>query len=166
MIGFNREAQTILAILMVAFAVLLIALQIARKVKTDTTFTRIDNILWICEFLTVLSLIAIVVADYFLYLPFIPSNSPGCLPHISQFGVVASGVDASKFAVTPAASYPALTYQAAVSVYRSSPNGLATGYFAWDGLSVIILNSSAYQLATGATIGTSWVFQDLSTTKA
>ncbi len=179
MIGLNTTSQTFLAVMMVVFTILLIALQVVRlgkaKKESDgrhpgesggTRFTSQDLNLWICELLTVIALAIIVVMIFILYWKYIPADSPGCLPSISEFGVIASNIDPSKYAVTPAATYNATTYADAVSVYKSSPNGLATGYFSWDGLFVTILNSNAHQLKSGAPPGTSWVFQNLSTTVA
>jgi hypothetical protein len=176
MIGFGKSLQTVLLVLMIILSLSLIALQVARYSKAskfigplsaaENRQKEIDKILWICEFLTVLSLIGVVVTNFVSYYSYIPENSPGCLKYISPFGVIASGVDPSTFAVKPAATYLANSYQQAVDKYRTSPNGLATGYFAWDGLQVTILNSDAAQLATGATPGTSWVFQDLHTAVA
>ncbi len=176
MLGPNRTPQYILLVMTVVFGILLIGLQVVRrykvKPKNETQagggppVNTIDRSLWICELLTAISLIVLVAVNFGLYLNYIPADSPGCLPYISKFGVIASQADPSKFAISPPASFPATSYIEAVKRYHGSPNGLATGYFSWDGLTVTILNSNAHQLASGAPQGTSWVFQDLSTAAA
>jgi hypothetical protein len=163
MIGFNRTPQTALMILTIVFGILLIILQSVRFSKEKSTATHLDRNLYICELLTVLSLMAVVAVNFFLYWNYIPADSPGCLPYISEFGVIASAVDPIKFLANPAGSYPATTYAAAVTAFKSSPNGYATGYFAWDGVTVRILTSEAFKLKSGAPQGTSWVFQSLNT---
>ena len=167
MIGLNEAPQTILSVVMIIFAVLLIALQIERRTKTYLTMSNTDKRLWIAELLTVICLVALVIVIIALYWHYIPADSPGCIPYISSFGVIASGVDPHTFALDPKAiPIPALTYTAAVAAYKSSANGFTTGYFAWDGVSVTILQSRAHQLVSGAPPGNSWVFQDLSTAAA
>lgn len=153
-------------VLMVVFAILLMALQVARLWKTqkEKTFTSVDRGLWISEFITVLVLVGIVLYNLISYWNYIPSNSPGCLPRISEFGVIANNVDPTKFIAQPPVVIPATTYAAAVTAFNQSANGLANGYFAWNGVSMTVLTSQAYQLSSGASPGNSWVFQSLNTT--
>lgn len=162
MILYNR---VVLVIIMAIFSVLLVALQIALfwKSYVGKTLTNTERDLWICDLLSVLALTGIVIANMIIYWNYIPANSPGCLPHISEFGVIANSVDPTKFIAQPPTVIPAASYSAAVTAFKSSSNGLATGYFAWDGLNVTILTSQAYQLASGASPGNSWVFQSLNT---
>ncbi len=160
--------QISLAVMMVVFAILFVILQsisYTRAVNNSNRipFTRTDKALQICEMLIVACLIIIVAVYMMTYWYYIPSDSPGCLPYISDFGVIVSNVNPSHYAVTPVATYPATTYSDAIIAYRASPNGLATGYFSWDGIAVTILNSNAYELKSGSPQGTSWVFQDLHT---
>ncbi len=170
MIGYSKTFQFILAVMTVVFGALLFALQAAR---TGIAFHRSaeklsteERSLWISEIIVVVVLLAVVIANFFIYFRYIPENSPGCLPFISPYGVIASNADPTKFVTQPVTPYPAVTYTEAIAAYRVSPNGFATGYFSWDGLSVLILDSNAHQLSSAGTKGTSWIFQDLNTTTA
>lgn len=179
MLPFN---QILLAVFVGGFGLLILILAVIRRpkegddrpytVKQDASgkLTRVHSTsistrykLWICELASIVGLLIVVGISLGLQFDYIPKNTPGCLPFVSPYGVIASGVDPSSHAVTPKATYPALTYNEAIIAYKRSPNGLATGYFSWDGISVTILDSSAHQLASGAPTGTSWVFQDLNT---
>lgn len=170
MIGYSKTLQFYVTILMITFGGLLLMLQILRynddKPKNGISSSpNRDKIFWIFEFLTVIALLICVVLIFFLYMRYIPADSPGCVPYLTPYGVVASNVDPIKYSIsTPPVTYPAATYAAAVKAFEGSENGFATGFFAWDGVSIIILNSSAAALATpGAPVGTSWVFEDLNT---
>lgn len=148
---------------MIALGIMSIGLQVSRYAIDKKFNTRTDTILFVLELLTIVALIICIFVLIFIYQGYVPWNSPGFLPFISKYGVIASNADPSKFAVVPAAMYPAVTYAAAIDAYRNSPNGLATGIFAWDGVAVTILRADAVHLADAAPSGTSWVFQDLNT---
>lgn len=153
--------HVVLGVLMITFALLALLFQAIRISKTYRTNKPLDNVLWTFEFLTIIAVVICSLVQVGLYSGYIPADSPGCLPHIAPYGVVASSVDPAKYAVTPVATYPATTYPAAVLAYKNSPNGFTTGFFAWDGLVVTILNADAFELAAGTPVGNSWVFEDL-----
>lgn len=160
MLSRNRIIVLVLTIL---FAILLIGLQVTLfwKDYAAKTLTNTERDLWICQFLALLVLIGLVIYNLVFYWNYIPADSPTCLAHIAEVGVIANSVDPTKFIASPATVIPATTYSAALTAFKNSPNGLATGYFAWDGVNVTILTSQAYQLASGAPPGHSWVFQNL-----
>lgn len=168
--------EILLTTLMASFAVLLLVFQARRmsimlkssKKDEKGNFTReskTEHWIWFAELFAVLGLLACIIAFFILSQNLISADSPGCLPYFSRFGVVASGVDPKTYFLTKdPVTYPALTYAEAIEKFQNSPDGLATGYFAWDGIAVTILNSNASHLADkGAPPGTSWVFEDLNT---
>lgn len=164
-ISFNRSPQTYLVVLIITLAILTLIMQISRYAYDKPRRTRTDSTLFVLEFLTVIFMMICVVALVFVYQGYIPWDSPGYLPYISEIGVIAANADPSKYAVTPSATYPATTFAQAVTAYRNSPTGFATRVFSWDGLVVTILKAeAAVNLGhSAAPPGTSWVFQDLNT---
>lgn len=161
---------------MVGFAILFLILQVLRFPRAHNQLAledrmtkweeakKIERPLWIVELLIGIGMVICVAILFILYYHYIPSDSPGCLPYLSPFGVVASNVDPSKYVMLPKTTSIAVTYSQAIEAYKNSRNAYATGIFAWDGAVVTILDSAAVQLAApGAPIGTSWVFEDLNT---
>lgn len=113
--------------------------------------------------LTILGAAAVITMVFITY-THAPKASESCVPLAnSRFAVVAGSVDPSGYVPKGGKATPANTFQNAITAYESN-GGVSTGIFAWDGIGMTILESSAIALSnSGAPTGNAWVFRDLNT---
>ncbi len=154
----NLSVQLGLLIIIILFGLIFIASSFWRlSIVRDKALRTYDLLDLICG-------VSLVTASAILYLTFanyIPANSTTCQAKPISYGMINYGVSITGFE-EDSNQYPATSFTAAEQAYLTSKNGPKTGYFAWNGSVVQILNSQAYNLGSSVTTVGSWmVFGDL-----